>query len=210
MNTKATLALVMIAAAGLSGCATMSSDECMTVDWTTVGYEDGLRGYTADRIGKHRKACAKHGVAPDLGAYTAGRDRGLSEYCQPSRGFVVGSNGGSYNGVCSAHYEGDFLDAYNAGYHLYTLRSNVNRASSAIASKDREIERIEETIDEKERLLIADETTSDDRVALLIDLKNLAERKGKLEAEIRDLYEDRARYQVELDNYQVVVADLGY
>ena len=63
MNSKFGLIFATIAIAGLSGCATMSGDECLTSDWNAIGYEDGARGYTADRIGKHRKACAKHGVS---------------------------------------------------------------------------------------------------------------------------------------------------
>ncbi|MFB3107496.1 MAG: DUF2799 domain-containing protein, partial [Pseudomonadales bacterium] len=111
-SSKLNLIWIALVFTGLSGCATMSGDECVTSDWTTIGYEDGVRGHTADRIGQHRKACAKHGVTPDFAAYQSGRDLGLVEYCQPSRGFSVGSNGGRYNGVCSVNLEGDFLDAY--------------------------------------------------------------------------------------------------
>ena len=68
----------------LAGCSsTMSKDECRTVDWRTVGYEDGVAGRSGERIGEHRKACAEHGVTPDLNAYRAGRAEGLREYCQP-------------------------------------------------------------------------------------------------------------------------------
>ena len=210
MNRKLYLIVAMLAIAGLSGCATMSADECLTSDWRAIGFEDGARGYTADRIGKHRKACAKHGVSPDFTAYSAGRDKGLGEYCQPSRGFSVGSNGGNYNGVCSAHYESDFLDAFNAGRHLYTLRSNVYGAEEAITSREYEIEDLEREIDSKEVALISDETTASDRVVLLVELKNLSEQIGQLEAEIRVLQEDRARFEVELEDYELVVADLGY
>lgn len=201
------IALVFVA---LSGCATMSGDECMTSDWSTIGYEDGVRGYTADRIGKHRKACAKHGVTPDLAAYQRGREQGLIEYCQPSRGFSIGANGGRYHGVCSVHQEADFLDAYNAGYHLYTLNSSVNRETSAIHAKEHELERIEEEILARELRLISDETSTEGRIALLLELKNLSERTGQLEAEIRQHYEARAHYRAELEHYRVTVADFGY
>jgi hypothetical protein len=106
--------------------------------------------------------------------------------------------------------EADFLDAYNAGYHLYTLRSNVNRANSGINSKQREIERIEDEMRQKEASLIGEDTTTEERVLLLVDLKDLSERTGQLEAEIQDLYEQRARYEVELEHYQVAVIDYGY
>ena len=209
-SSKLNLVWIALVFGGLAGCATMSSDECLTVDWTTIGYEDGVRGYAADRIGKHRKACAKHGVTPDFAAYQSGRDQGLVEYCQPSRGFNIGSSGGRYNGVCSVDLEADFLDAYKAGYHLYTLKSNVNRANSAIHSKEHELGQIDEEILEKEVALISDATTTEERIALLLDLKALSERTGQLEAEIRQHYEDRAHYQVELDHYRVTVAEYGY
>lgn len=210
MNSKLNLIWLTIAIGTLSGCASMSGDECMTSDWSAIGYEDGSRGFTTDRFGQHRKACAKHGVTPDFSAYQSGRDQGLVEYCQPHRGFSVGSNGGSYNGVCSVSLEADFLDAYNTGHRLYTLRSNVNRANSSINSKENELDRIEETIVRNGAALIAAETTTEQRIILLADMKNLAERTGKLEAEIRELYDVRARNQVELEHYQLFVADLGY
>ncbi|MGH8166717.1 MAG: DUF2799 domain-containing protein, partial [Woeseiaceae bacterium] len=111
--------VTFIAILALSGCASMSGDECAMSDWHTIGFEDGSRGYTADRLGDHRKACAKHGVAPDFQAYQAGRDEGLQEFCQPSRAFNLGANGGHYNGVCNSSLEPQFLDAYRSGYHLY-------------------------------------------------------------------------------------------
>lgn len=201
------MALVVL---GLGGCASMSGDECMTSDWAAIGYEDGARGYTTERITNRRKACAKHGVTLDFAAYQSGREQGLVEYCQPGRGFNVGSNGGRYNGVCSADLEADFLESYNAGYHLYTLRSNVNRATSAINAKEREIDRIKEDMRLKEAALISDETSTEERVLLLVDLKDLSERTGQLEAEIQDLYERRAHSQAELDSYQVALLDAGY
>jgi predicted nucleic acid-binding Zn-ribbon protein len=112
--------------------------------------------------------------------------------------------------VCDVNLEADFLDAYNAGYHLYSLRSNVNRATSSINAKENELERIEKKMREKEALLIAKETATEDRVLLLADLKDMSERTGELEEQIRDLYEQRARYQVELEQYQVAVLDYGY
>jgi len=210
MNSKLSLIGLLAAFAFLGGCATMSSDECMTSDWSAIGYEDGSRGYTTERLGKRRKACAKHGVTPDFQAYQGGRDRGLIEYCQPNRGFNVGSNGGSYNGVCSVNLEPDFLDGYNAGRHLHILRSNVSRANSSISSKERELKELDEDIALNAVALISNETTQEQRILLLADLKSMSERIGQLEAEIKDLYDSRARSQVELDHYRVVVADLGY
>ena len=210
MGRKWNVVWALAAMLVMSGCATMSSEECLATDWTAVGYEDGARGYTTERFSRHRQACAKHGITADFSAYQSGRDQGLVEYCQPGRGFDVGVSGGRYYGVCNASLEQDFLDAYNAGYHLFTLRSNVNRADADISAKERELERIEDEMRQKEAALIDRETPTEERILLLADLKELSERTGELEEEIRMLYEERAFHQVELDNYQVMVADYGY
>ena len=210
MNMKFKVIGAALATLVMRGCASMSSDECMTADWTAIGYEDGSRGYTTDQFSKHRKACADHGVTPSFTDYQAGRERGLEEFCQPGRGFNVGASGGRYYGVCSVNLEPDFLDAYNAGRHLYTLESNVRNASSSISSKENELKQIDEDIRKKEAALIASETTIEDRVLLLADLKRLSERTGELANEIEHLYEERARHRLELENYQASVASYGY
>lgn len=201
----AALAMVVV-----SGCAGMSDEECLATDWSAVGYEDGARGYTAERFSRHRTACAKHGITADFGAYQAGREQGLVEYCQPGRGYDVGVSGGRYYGVCSADLEPHFLDAYNEGYHLYTLRSNVNRANANISARERELEEVEDEMRAKEAALIAPDTTTEQRILLVADLKELSERTGELEAEIQMLFEERARAQAELDNYQARAVSYGY
>ena len=210
MNRIGKVITLALAALAISGCAAMSVDECTATDWSAVGYEDGARGYTSERFSKHRKACAKHGVTANFSSYQAGREQGLVEYCQPGRGFDVGASGGRYYGVCPANLEGDFLDAYNVGNRLHTLRSNVNHANSSINAKERELERVGDEILSAEAALIDRDTTIERRVILLAELKDLSEDTGRLEAEINDLYEQRARYQVDLDNYQAQVSNYGY
>lgn len=210
MNIKWAGVFFAISLVGLGGCATMSADECITSDWHAIGFEDGARGYTADQLGNRRKACAKHGVTPDFEAYQAGRAQGLRQYCQPSRGFSVGSSGSRYNGVCPADLEPGFIDAYNSGHQLYTLRSRVNGATSQINAKERELEDTNEQIHAAEARLISPETTMEDRVLVLADLKDLSERTGQLEAEIADLIEERAVAEQQLAAYQAMLADSGF
>ena len=210
MNSKRLLPVLLLAVMTLHGCASMSGDECVTSDWHAIGFEDGSRGYSADRLGNHRKACAKHGVTPDFTAYQNGHGQGLEQFCRPSRGFSLGSNGGSYTGVCSDHREGEFIDAYNSGYHLYNLRSRVNSANGQINYKKGELENNKDEMIEKEAALIAAETTMEDRIRIIAELKNLSETNGRLEAEIYQLIEDRAVHERELAKYQAILASSGY
>jgi len=56
MKSKLAGLISILALLTLSGCAGMSAEECAVSDWRTIGFEDGSMGYTADRVGNHRKA----------------------------------------------------------------------------------------------------------------------------------------------------------
>lgn len=210
MFSRIFIGLTAIAALGLSGCASMSENECVTADWYAIGFEDGSRGYSADQIGNRRTACAKHGVTPDFQAYRSGRAEGLKEFCQPQRGFNLGAAGGRYSGICPAQLEPGFLDAYRDGSQLHSLRSNVNSANQAINAKQDELDSIHSTIRAKEAQLIAVETSVQDRILIVGDLRELNERTGQLEAEIVGLVEERAFHEQQLSEYEQVLADTGY
>lgn len=210
MNSKWIGTLAALSLVGLSGCASMNADECAATDWSAIGYEDGSRGYTADRFGNHRKACAKHGITPDFQAYMNGRSQGLESFCQPGRAFNFGANGGRYNGVCEADMESGFLEAYRAGHKLHTLRSNVNSVNSELYSAEDALAHTKSRIVTVELLLINSETTTDERVALLVELKELSEHKGNLKSQIKQLIADRARFEQDLAYYEQTVAAYGY
>jgi hypothetical protein len=196
------LQFTLLALAALGGCATMNKDECLTVDWRTVGYEDGAAGYAGDRIGQHRKACAKYGVTPNLAEYQAGRDAGLREYCVPANGFRLGSQGGSYNGLCPADLENAFVAAYDSGQHLYTLQSRVQNTSSRLYSDRQEVERAEQDIITQSAFAIASDSSAEQRAQAVVDVKHLSERVGRLKEEIRQLESDQVVYERDLEDYQ--------
>jgi len=194
--------LVGICSLALSGCASMNKSECLTSDWQMIGFEDGVRGSGSQRLTKHRKACAKHGIVPDLAAYQRGRSQGLQEYCQPTKGFALGRSGASYAGACPAELEAGFLDAYNAGHHLWQLKTSVSSADRQINNKKRALDRVKKDLVAKEAALVSDEATSEQRLALLARVKELSEKRGQLQAEIEDLIIVRTQRQGELYAYQ--------
>jgi hypothetical protein len=199
----ATLALSTLA---ISGCATMGESECLTSDWRTIGYEDGVAGYSGERIAQHRKACAKHGVTPDLTAYQEGRNEGLREYCQPANGFRVGARGAGYSGMCPAELDGAFVAAYESGRQLHTLQARVSDATGQLDYKRRELDRIEDDMVRASAVVVSDDSTSAERAQALVDTKQLAERAGRLKAEIRQLEKDTVRYQRDLEDYRATLA----
>jgi len=185
----------------LSGCASMNRNECLAVDWRTVGYEDGAAGRPAERIADHRRACARYGVAPDLGAYQSGREQGLREFCRPLNGYRLGERGGNYEGICPAALEGEFVAAYDSGRELYNLRSRAAAAASRLDAAHREIEHAEHELVEQSALLVSNDASSEQRAQALVTTKDLAEKLGRLKGEIGDLERDKARCDFELEHY---------
>jgi hypothetical protein len=190
----------------LGACASkMSKDECRTVDWRTVGYEDGVAGRPGDRIGEHRRACAEYGVTPNLNAYLAGREAGLREYCQPYNGYRAGVNGYTYFDTCPAELAPAFEKAYDDGHALYVREHRVAVADEQIEDKRREIRRLEDRVAESAFDVLDTKATPEQRTQGVLDAKQAAERIGQLKAEIAELEKERARYQAELDAYRKTV-----
>ena len=108
----------------LSSCATMKKEECFTADWYQIGYEDGSKGFLTSRIAKHRKACSKYDITPDLETYLNGRARGLEEYCTPYNGYQLGVWGLPYMNQCWGEMEDLFLNAYNRGKDIYHFNTD--------------------------------------------------------------------------------------
>ncbi len=203
---KVTSLLVALSTLLLGACAAkMSKDECRTVDWRTVGYEDGVAGQPGDRIGEHRRACAEYGVTPDLTAYLAGRTAGLREYCQPHNGYRAGANGYTYFDTCPADLAEAFEIAYDEGRALYVRERRVTDTERQIEDRHREIRRLEDRVAESAFDVIDTTSTAEERTQAVLDTKQAAERIGRLKAEITELEKERARYQAELDAYRQTV-----
>ena len=191
--------------AALSGCSSMSANECLATDWRMVGYEDGVVGYSGNRIGKYRKACGEHGIAPDLNQYQAGRDQGLREFCKPLNGFRTGARGNGYSGVCPAELDSAFMAAYESGRQLHTLRSRVGSTADEIDSMRAELDRIDKDLVSTGARVLDPTITHEQRAQYLLDSKQMAERKGEIKALIPQREADLAVYQRELDDYRATL-----
>ena len=206
LHSRLMLKLAIVAAvAALSGCNSMSAQECLSTDWRTVGYEDGVNGYAGDRIGRYRNACSEHGVTPDLMQYQSGREQGLQEFCKPANGFRVGAHGGNYSGVCPADLDQSFVDAYQTGRQLYTLRSRVGSAQSELYSMRAELDQIDRDLVSIGARMVDPQVTTEERAQLLVDTKHAAERKGEIKTRIPQLESELALYQRELDDYRATL-----
>lgn len=192
------LALVILSAVVLAGCATLSKDECLTADWYQIGYEDGARGYPDTRISSHREACAKHGISPNFRDYQDGHGEGVINFCTPRNGFAQGKNGYQYSGICPPSLEGGFLDGYEAGREIYAVTSSIRNFESEQRRNENEISSMQQEINDKTRVMLSDEATVEQRYQLNQDISQLQQDLGGLEERNRQLIVELAEAQAKL------------
>jgi hypothetical protein len=192
--------------AACSSTATMGRNECSAVDWRTIGYEDGVAGRSGAQIGVHRRACAKHGITPDLEAYRLGRAEGLREFCQPHNGYRAGVSGAPYYDVCPGDLAARFLAQYQAGRELYVHERRVRDVDAQLNAKRSEIARLEDATARSGLRAIKENSTLEQRTQAVLDARQYAERIGRLKADVAQLERDRMLYAQELAAYRATVA----
>lgn len=183
----------------VGGCATLNESECRNADWRIIGMEDGVNGKLTSYVGKHRKACAKHDIIPDLVVYRQGYSEGIKQYCTEIKGFEVGKKGANYNGVCPPELEILFLEGYHFGLKFHTVKNDIKKLSYKINSNQKQVEKIKKEVIEKERLLISDKSTEAQRSNLLAEIKELQEKIVKLEEEILEKERQKAVAKAKID-----------
>lgn len=134
----------------LGGCASLSESECQNRRWDDIGYEDGSRGRSRERIDAHSEACAKHGVEPDRAAWQDGYDSGLDVYCTPENAVRVGLSGEGYDGICPPESDREFASHWRVARAVYEQRVRVaqiederRRLEMLLSAADTDYERYE-------------------------------------------------------------------
>ena len=194
--------LVGVGLSSLLGCTGMTSSECELADWQAVGFEDGSLGHSADMFSRHRKGCAKHEVAPDFTAYRLGREAGLREYCQPSRGFREGARGAEYLGVCPPTLEEAFFERYEEGRALYELEYAVRSTHQKLTHKQQRIKDIEIRLAEALAATLADGTPGEERARLLVETRQLTEERLALNREVERLERELRMREDQLSDHR--------
>jgi hypothetical protein len=108
----------------LTGCASMSKEDCLVTDWYEIGRLDGMQGKPRTGLQSRAKACLEHGISADRVAYYQGHDEGLKNYCTEQRGFELGRQGQVYRSVCPAGLEKGFRAGYRNGIKSFCSEDN--------------------------------------------------------------------------------------
>lgn len=126
----------------LSSCATLSKQECIVGDWQAIGYNDGVAGYSVERLAAHSKACAKVSVAPDYQAWERGRELGLQKYCTADSAYNLGRRGNTLNNVCPAAMMSNLRKINQQGQQYYTYITEIEKDQQLIKTYRAEYDKL--------------------------------------------------------------------
>ena len=157
----------------LSGCATLSKQECLIGDWQAIGYNDGVAGYQSDRLASHAKACAKASVAPDYQAWERGRQLGLKQYCITDNAYNLGRRGRKLNNVCPVAIASNLQQANQRGLEYSNLENQLDNDKRLLEEYQEEFDKLEGGA----MLGFANEKEARARLLLLADERRQAKRR---------------------------------
>jgi len=145
----------------LSGCSTLSEQECRSADWYQLGVKDGQQGEPANLLDDHRESCKSYGIRPNESRYLAGRETGLEQYCQPGNAFRLGLNGEGYKGTCPLGADAAFRRNNTAALEVYNSRKKIEEIDHRLAKKEHEL--TEKDVPDKEKARLREEIRELDR-----------------------------------------------
>lgn len=184
----------------LSGCASLSQEECLTGDWQGIGYRDGLQGKSEAYLAEHQSACAEYQVSLNLEDYLQGRKEGLKSYCQPDNGYRLGRHGADYAYVCPSELDAAFVAKYQQGRKIYRQEKAVKYLETEIRKNKAEQAKVKDQIEKTETKLVADGKSRSERQRLLNDLKAMEQRLPNLKTELFHLEQQLWREKTALRN----------
>jgi hypothetical protein len=155
------LPVLLLAALLQAGCASLSKSECRSADWYDIGVRDGAAGRHEEYVIEHAQACERVGVAPDRERWLAGRERGLERYCTASSGYRVGLAGGSYNDVCFANGEHEFLRGLEVGRKIHAVTARIDDFERQSRDIEARLRRADLPRDDKAYLELSDREKAD-------------------------------------------------
>lgn len=130
----------------LSGCSSISQQECALGDWYSIGVNDGKSGAAINKFRNYQRDCAEHGYQADFQQYETGYQQGLVFYCDFNHGEAHGRSGASYNQACSGHLEPQFRQGYEVGRRWYQAKSTVDKIDTELGRLDQNLRTLQQDI----------------------------------------------------------------
>ncbi len=191
----------VVGVAALSGCETMSAEECAAADWGALGHSDAARNGSS-RFDDRAESCAEKGISIDAVAYTRAFDDGMYEFCRPESGFAFARRGGQFYGSCPSELSEQFGYAYSDGQRVRVAEQALADVRSQVGRLIADREEIDDNIGSHEGSL-REATTDEAR-------RRHRDEIARLQRERRNVNDDLRVAQAQIPALQRGVDELRY
>ena len=111
----------------LASCASLSKEQCQSINLVEKGKRDVLFGIPQDRFSEYESQCSGFSIVLDREKYEEGFNAGLDTYCSPIYAFNSGKEGKKFDYIlCNSKKNVYLLPEFNNG-RLQSYNNNVNR-----------------------------------------------------------------------------------
>lgn len=173
----------------LSGCASISQEECLLGDWYQIGLSDGQNG-RSNRAADYSKDCSEYQVKMDLKSYNKGRSEGLKTYCSYDNGVMMGQSNQRYTNVCPA----DLSSAFLSGYRPYRN----------LAGAQQELRESQNNVDYCQGQLMKETISANDKRNATAKLNAAKMKLKKDEASVRKYQQELEIYKIQREKSQIL------
>lgn len=138
----------------LSGCASMSIEECKTANWTRIGEQDGIKGQ-GSQLAQHYKACQKASIIPNQQEYEVGLKRGMQYYCAPERIFENALKGQGNYQYCELNQHQVLAPYYEIAHQYYTSQKELDQIERKLEDSKQRL--LDPKLSEKDKKIFKEE-----------------------------------------------------
>ena len=125
----------------VSGCSSLSKEDCVGTNWQKKGYKDGTLGVDSIKLEDYKTDCAEHGLKVNSEQYMSGHKQGLVYFCTYKNGLDSGLAGEDFSPICNS-VDLSFKKGFEEGYRVFTIRK-IKKEEEEKLAKNREEEKEE-------------------------------------------------------------------
>lgn len=110
----------------LSACATLSKEDCTSINWRERGQQDGSSGESTAQFNIYQQQCQEHGVSIPKANYLQGHKEGLKTFCNYNNGYKNGEEGTEPMKECEP-IGVTFMKGYHKGFEVFIAKKQDER-----------------------------------------------------------------------------------
>ena len=115
----------------ITGCASISQEECRTASWEALGVRDATYKHY-NSFERYNEECRKYGIESDKSKYDIGFAKGLEQLCTFQNGYLIGNNGEILPQMCPKELQDRFVQGYIEGQRNHDNKVQLEKQNQLI------------------------------------------------------------------------------